>query len=92
MRFGSPIALFVLTAVVVMRRLRGGDAWTLYASYALAALTAERLAWHLQMWGASEYDGAYYSAEETSRARTRYALTALVLVVIALFAVSQILR
>ena len=84
-------AQFAFSHVVVWRVNRQ-RAQRFDASYAAAALTAERLAWHLQMWGASEYDGAYYSAAEKSRARTRYASTALVLVVIALFAMSRILR
>ena len=91
-RFGSAVLLLILTAVVVLRRLKSGDSWALYASFALAGLAAERLAWHLQMWEATEYGGAYLTAAEKSRARMRYALTALVLVVIALFTVSRILR
>lgn len=89
-RFFSPIVFLLFLAGVLARRFQHGDPWTLPAAFVLAALTAERLAWHLHLWGASEYGGAYASPAAISRARLRYALTAFVLVLAALILVSRL--
>lgn len=89
-RFFSPIVLLLFLAGVLARRFKHGDAWTLPTAYVLAAMVAERLAWHLHMWNASEYGGGYTSAGEAFRAWLRYGITALILVSGALFLVSRL--
>ena len=67
-RFGAPVLLAVLFLAV--HGARPGEAGMLFdvLEVALVLAFAWRLAWHLFMWQASEYDGAYVSEAESRRA------------------------
>ena len=88
-RFFSPVVLLLFLAGILARRFKHDDVWTLPLAFILAGLAGERLAWHLQMWGISEYSGAYASPAEISSARLRYALTAMILIAGGLFLVTR---
>ena len=74
---GAPVLLAVLFAVAVFLPLREALGWTWVAvCLALAALAGWRLAYHLHMRDADEYDGAYTPNDAYRRAARRYQLAA----------------
>ena len=70
-RFGAPVLLALLFACVHATRPPGHSIFFNGLELVLILLFCQRLAWHLCMWQASEYDGAYVSGEESRRARVR---------------------
>jgi hypothetical protein len=72
---GGPLLLALAAAIVAALpaavRDRFGWSWA-GACLALVGLAGWRLAYHLHMWGADEYGGAYTSPEKYRRAALRY--------------------
>lgn len=82
-RFGAPLALALATGGLVWWRLATGAALPFMLALVVGAWLAQSLAWHLTMWRAMEYGGAYTSAEEFKKANRRcIAVTAVMGVVI----------
>lgn len=91
MRFLSPVILALGLAWTIWLFRKTGQAWVRVPIYVLAAALAERFSWHLLMWDAVEYGGAYMAKEEVARARKRHAIASFVLVLTALFLVTWLL-
>jgi hypothetical protein len=80
-RFFSVGVLVIILAVNLVAYHKSGEAWVLYAGYALSALLGERFAHHLHRWNSEEYDGAYYSDAEKAGARKIYIVAAILYVI-----------
>ena len=85
-RFLSVVVLLLFLAGVFAAHHKTGEAWLLYAGYALSALLGERFAHHLHRWNSEEYDGAYYSDAEKAGVRKTYIVAAILYVIGALAA------
>jgi hypothetical protein len=59
----------------------------MYAAYVAAGLFAWRLAWHIHLYPAMEYGGAYTSPEDAKRARKGFFRTLPLIVPLALLSV-----
>ncbi len=90
-RFLSPIILTLVLGWGISLYLKTGQSWIRVPIYVLAAAIAERFSWHLLMWNAVEYGGAYISKDAAARARKRYAIAAFALVLAALLLVTWLL-
>jgi hypothetical protein len=76
---GAPVLFAVLFAIFAALPLRDRLGWTWVAiCLAFAALAGWRLAYHLHMRAADEYDGAYTSADAFLRAARRYRIAAVI--------------
>ena len=84
---GSPVLLLLLLISLAWLRFSREASWTVYATYPIAALFAERFAWHLCLYQATEYGGGYTSGEEMRDARVSYRWVMGVLIPVALIAV-----
>ena len=85
-RFGSPVLLLGLLAVVVFGGASDATAWRDWLVYALAGLFGWRFAWHLWMYPVMEYGGAYASEQELATALRRYRIGAVAFAALALAA------
>jgi hypothetical protein len=83
---GAPLLFAVMFTVVAWlpptARQQLGNGW-IAICLLLAALFGWRLAYHLHMWHADEYDGAYTPTDVYRRAFRRYLVLALVYIVLA---------
>ena len=77
-KFGSAAVLLILLVGAIVY----GETNLLFrlASYPLSAGFGWRLAWHLCMYHAMEYGGAYTSPEKMRAAKSRYKFALLVIV------------
>jgi hypothetical protein len=71
-RFLGFILLLIVAAALLAQVKKGAPEWAAYPGYLLVAWAAERFAWHLHLWKAMEYDGAYTSGEKMWQARKKY--------------------
>ncbi len=76
--YGAPVFLLILWVAVLLNQHREPRDWLLAAACALAVLFGWRLSWHIHMWDAEEYGGAYLSAEDIRLARRRHLAGSLV--------------
>jgi hypothetical protein len=90
-RWASPLVLLVATVVSVFWYARGGKIVWALASCALAVLFSWRFSFHVTMWDATEYGGAYTTEAEMTSARKRYRSCAIATTVVALSAVTMCL-
>ena len=77
--FISPVLLLLTLFVLLWFRIAESAQWSLYLALFAGALFAWRLAWHLHLYGAMEYGGAYTPPEVLDPARRRYRRTLLLL-------------
>ncbi|MBI1746880.1 MAG: hypothetical protein HYR55_09875 [Acidobacteria bacterium] len=71
-RFGSPI-LLLLALLGYMALSRSVDSlWASAPGYLIGALFGWRLSWHIHLYDAMEYEGAYTSEEVKKRTKRRY--------------------
>jgi hypothetical protein len=75
-RFGSVVLLGGALVLLYFLHLTKGWEWCSVAGYVMAMAFGWRLAFHLCLWDATEYDGAYTKAEEMARARRRFRIAA----------------
>jgi hypothetical protein len=78
-RFFSPVLLLLALLVLLWFRIAQSAQWSLYPALFTGALFAWRLAWHLHLYGAMEYGGAYTPPEVLDPAQKRYRRTLLFL-------------
>jgi hypothetical protein len=78
-RFASPTLLLFVLGVLLWFRFAQDARWTLYPALVGAALFSWRLAWHMHLYAALEYGGAYTPQEIIDAARRRYLRTLTVL-------------
>ena len=77
--FGAPIFAVILFAVLAALPVGAKLGWAWVAlCLAVAAYGGNRLAYHLHMRDAAEYDGAYTSPEVYQKARRRYVITSVI--------------
>lgn len=79
-RFGSPVALAIVVAVLLRARVGLGWSWTVYPAIAVAGLIGWRLSWHLFLYPLMEYGGSYSSVEQLERAERRHRMATALLV------------
>ena len=84
---GAPIFCFLLFAVLAALpvRERLGWAWV-GVCLVVAAYGGQRLAYHLHMRAAAEYDGAYTEPEAYRQARRRYVIASVIYTTVAAIA------
>ena len=76
---GAPIVLSIMFTVFAVLPYKERFGWVWVAvCLLLAALVGWRLAYHLHMWNADEYGGAYSPPEVYRRVTRRYRLLAVV--------------
>lgn len=82
--YGAPLYLLILWIAVLLNHRHEPRDWVLAVACILAALFGWRLSWHLHMWDAEEYGGAYFTEEGVRLARRKHLAGSLVYAALAL--------
>lgn len=87
-KYGSPVLLSIILALLVWLRITRQTLWPLLAAYPTVIFLGWRLAWHIHMYDAAEYGGAYTPKEEMDSAGRKYRIGTLVYVSLGLLIAS----
>lgn len=89
-KYGSPVVLFIVLLILVWLRLARNILWPVLAAYPIVIILGWRLAWHIHMYDATEYGGAYTPKEEIESAKRKYRIGIIVYIFIGLLISSSL--
>lgn len=89
-KYGSPILLLIGYVILAWHYLAKDHTWAIYVAYLVSILFGWRLSYHMHMYDAMEYGGAFSSEEKLKVSTVKYKKYSIIFIMMGIFITTMI--